>query len=166
MHKVYLPFTEADLQKCYAPDAAAPDGRHLHYFTKSLQRLSEYESALDAQIPSLTPTHLARQLEKDERFWVVTALMSLFHQPEDARTQAFADLFGRTNLPVPSGHPSWNSHARRLGRLFGREALVDRPRWRTHIRDLGVYRFPFHHATYGDDLPRPLLSGYVNCPKT
>jgi hypothetical protein len=74
-----------------------------------MARWSEYESARKARTPSATPPHLARQLEKDERFWVVSALMSLFHQPEDKRPQAFADLFGRANLPVPSGHPSWNS---------------------------------------------------------
>src|SRR6476619_353786 len=101
MHPVYLPFTKAELEQHFAPVTGAPDGRHLKYFEASLQRWAEYSQGLAAGQPSPpSVSRLARQMEKDERFWIVSALMTLFHRPGDkaAQVQAFADLLARAQL--------------------------------------------------------------------
>ena len=47
-------------------------------------------------------------MEKDERFWVVTALMSLYHADDGSgREKSFARLLDRAGLRPPPGFPRW-----------------------------------------------------------
>jgi hypothetical protein len=121
MHPVYLPFTRSELERHFAPVAAAPDGRHLKYFEASLQRWAEYSQGIAAgQPPAPSVTRLARQMEKDERFWIVSALMGLFHRAGDgaARVEAFADLLSRAHLPPPQPFGTWDEALAGNLRLF------------------------------------------------
>ena len=47
-------------------------------------------------------------MEKDERFWLATALMSLYHQDGDAtRSELFGQLMTRAKLQPPGSYASW-----------------------------------------------------------
>lgn len=112
MHPVYLPFTTTELEAHFAPVAAAANGRHLTYFEDSLRRWAEHQDRTAAgTLATPSETRLARQMEKDERFWIVSALMTLFHRPADeaARASAFADLFSRAQLQPPADFGNWES---------------------------------------------------------
>jgi hypothetical protein len=84
IHPVYLPFTAPHLADHFAPVAAPGDpGDHLAYYLASAERAR----VLEANPPTGTPAEKrrairwGRQMEKDERFWVATTLMRLFHAP-------------------------------------------------------------------------------------
>ena len=112
MHDTYLPFTKEDLLEHFATVAGKPQkGRHLRYFTDSLKQHADYLEAYEERKPTPSDIRIGRQLEKDERFWVVSALMSLYHQPDGdvARAQAFADLLHRADLRPPDGFTNWVS---------------------------------------------------------
>src|SRR5204863_7518437 len=92
LHDVYLPFTEAQLREHFAPvgtDKTSAE-RHLDYYRKSVQAARDWASSQ----PSGTPAERAQakrrglQVQKDERFWIVTALMSVFHAPDGLGTLA------------------------------------------------------------------------------
>ena len=86
LHPTYLPFTEEQLREHFArvgTDTTSAD-RHLAYYVKSTNAAKAWgEHPLSG-----TPAEVAKakkhglQIQKDERFWVVTALMSLFHAPD------------------------------------------------------------------------------------
>jgi hypothetical protein len=47
-------------------------------------------------------------MEKDERFWLATALMSLYYADDGSgRGERFARLLERAGLRPPPGFPSW-----------------------------------------------------------
>ena len=112
LHPTYLPFTSEMLLEHFAPVAGkAPDDRYLHYFQDSLLRLADHLALAEKGEPTHPQIRIGRQLEKDERFWTVTALMSLYHRPqgEGAQARAFADLLQLAHLRPPDDFADWAS---------------------------------------------------------
>jgi len=100
IHPVYLPFTRQQLVPHFSDD------KHLDYFATSAIRYAEFVARLGAKfdgMPITKEVRLARQIEKDERFWTACTLKVVF----DAGR--FADIlriaFGDT--PPITGFPSW-----------------------------------------------------------
>ena len=135
LHPVYLPFTGAELLPHFAPitGSKADPERHLKYYLDSLQRLVDFEAAPDpAPGQYWSAVRYARQHEKDERFWLLAALLGVFY-PEEGRVDRFSDLlsaalgsasvvgvqnwrdclegrlelFFEVNLPAPSSYRDW-----------------------------------------------------------
>ncbi len=112
LHPKYLPFTSEMLLEHFAPvTGKAPDDRYLHYFQDSLLRLADHLALAEKGEPTHPQIRIGRQLEKDERFWTVTALMSLYHRPqgEGAQARAFADLLQLAHLRPPDDFADWAS---------------------------------------------------------
>ena len=112
LHPTYLPFTSEMLLEHFAPvTGKAPDDRHLHYFQDSLLRLADHLALAEKGEPTHPQIRIGRQLEKDERFWTVTALMSLYHRPqgEGAQARAFAVLLQLAHLRPPDDFADWAS---------------------------------------------------------
>ena len=140
LHDVYLPFTEAQLREHFAPvgaDKTSAD-RHLDYYRKSVQAARDWASSP----PSGTPAEQAQakrrglQMQKDERFWIVTALMSVFHAPD--RVAALAALLRRClgDVPPLDGLATWEQalgDAEKL-RLFFEVSLPTPPEYRQELR--------------------------------
>lgn len=103
LHPVYLPFTQEQLRHHFAPagtDATSAD-HHLAYYVKSAKAAEDW-----AEHPlSGPPGEVAKarkhglQMQKDERFWVITALMSIFHTP--GRVAVLAEMLRRCLGAVP-----------------------------------------------------------------
>jgi hypothetical protein len=139
LHEVYLPFTEGQLKQHFAPvgvDNTSPD-RHLDYYRKSVLAARDWAS----RPPSGTPAERARakrhglQMQKDERFWVVTALMKVFHAPD--RVTALAALLRRCLGEVPplDGVATWEQalgDPEELG-LFFEASLPTPPEYRKEL---------------------------------
>ena len=139
LHDVYLPFTEAQLREHFAPVGADKTSaeRHLDYYRKSVQAARDWASSQ----PSGTPAERAQakrrglQVQKDERFWVVTALMSVFHAPD--RVGALAALLRRCFRDVPplDGLATWEQALGDAGRLrlFFEVSLPTSPEYRQEL---------------------------------
>ncbi len=92
LHPVYLPLTEEQLIGHFAPVGTtkrSPD-RHLDYFPKSLQAARDYAAFQHSGTPAEEVKAKAHglQMQKDERFWAVTALLSIFGAPYRVRSLA------------------------------------------------------------------------------
>jgi hypothetical protein len=139
LHPVYLPFTQEQLRGHFAPvgtDTSSAD-RHLAYYTKSAQAAKAWgEHPLTgppAQVAKAQRHGL--QIQKDERFWVVTALMSIFHAP--GRGPLLAQMLARclSDGPPAAGAATWE-HA--LGdpaelRLYFEVSLPTPVGYRKHL---------------------------------
>ena len=102
--KTYLPFTADELRPHFIADV---DGQ-LDYYLKSASRYREFLSQHPetAGIP-LTQARIPRQIEKDERFWTVTATKRVFDDPlrDSMLGQLLVKAYGST--PPISGFMSW-----------------------------------------------------------
>lgn len=140
IHPIYLPFTEQQLLGHFAPVAGriGPEKaqRHLTYYRESVQRLAAFErcprpTGKDAR----TLTRRARQIEKDERFWVVAALMGVFHARD--RVGCLAALLTDALGPVPpvEGLATWHDALAGELHLFFEVNLPSPPTYRRWLRD-------------------------------
>jgi len=108
MHPTYLPFTEQQLRLHFVDVASGGEvDRHLAYYRSSLEDAATYAEQLAESTSPTVTTGRGLQLQKDERFWVVSVLMSIFHG-----TDPIAELCGlliRCFGPTPSfeGATSW-----------------------------------------------------------
>ena len=74
-------------------------------------------------------------MEKDERFWVVTALMSLYHADDGSgRGKPFARLLERAGLRPPPGFPRWEDALAGALDLFFEVNLPSPSRYRAWLR--------------------------------
>ena len=132
LHETYLPFTEAQLREHFATvasDARADPDRHLAYYLRALDRLREHEPGESAGDPRTV--RRARQIEKDERFWVVAALMGLFHG--EGRQTAFASLLDRAGLTAPGDLSDWGAALEGDLALFFEVGLNSPRAYREHL---------------------------------
>src|SRR5689334_2987325 len=110
LHLMYLPFTADQLRGHFAPvlSAGEPD-RHLSYYQASVKQANAYADLIDRGVkPTPAQTRLGRQMEKDERFWLAAALMSLYHRDgSSARPEAFGRLLECGGLRPPSPYGRW-----------------------------------------------------------
>jgi hypothetical protein len=157
LHELYLPFNEALIEKHFAPVATAPDGRHTAYFKTSMNRYSVYRQELaDGRSGNV---RLGRQFEKDERFWIVAALMSLFHNAggPNKRLETIGSLLLRANLKPPTGFDTWQAALTGELHLYFEANLPSPTKYRQWLRDHVDERclIPYVHegaGTRGDRL--------------
>ena len=104
LDKTYLPFTCEELIPHFITDV---DGQ-LAYFQKSASRYHEFMGSHPetAGIP-ITQARIPRQIEKDERFWTITATKHIFDDP--LRNSMLVQLLERTygSIPPISDISSW-----------------------------------------------------------
>src|SRR5207342_1355676 len=104
LHPVYLPFTADQLREHFAPvHGPGEEGRHVRYYQASVEEARRHDALIrGGEKPTPAQTRLGRQMEKDERFWVAAALMSLYHADVGAgRAGLFARLLERAGLRPP-----------------------------------------------------------------
>jgi len=94
LDQCYLPFTPEQLGKHFQSDLR---DRHVEYYRQSADRYHEFlRSHPDRAGVSLQDAAFRCQIEKDERFWTATALMSLYHSrtASDRFTSLLSRAFG------------------------------------------------------------------------
>jgi len=108
----YLPFTEKQLFSHFAKvrprKECVRNEKHLNHYKKSVQRYHQYlEDNPDIKGKPLKETKNPCQIEKDEKFWVASCMMTLFYDKERLQMlqQLFTEAFGRT--PPLEGLDSW-----------------------------------------------------------
>jgi len=111
LHSTYLPFTADQLRGHFAPVISAEElDRHLTYYLASVEHAKMHTDLIGRGIqPTPAQTRLGRQMEKDERFWIAAALMSIYHQDEGpGRAKVLGRLLQRATLRPPSPYAAWS----------------------------------------------------------
>ena len=137
IHPYYLPFTRAQLAKHFA--AVAGDGRpdrHLDRHLDYYQASADAWATLQAAPPTGAPADVARevrhgrQMEKDERFWVCGALLTMFYGPN--RVTTLASMLSRClgNVPCIEGLPTWEEALGSDPQLYFEANLPSPPSYR------------------------------------
>jgi hypothetical protein len=162
LHPEYLPFTADELREHFAPVAGvAEKDRHLAYYRASVDQARKYADLINRGIrPTPTQTRVGRQMEKDERFWLATALMNLYRAGGgSARVEAFARLLERAGLQSRSGFPRWEDALAGPLDLFFEVNLPSPRRYRDWLRDHLDERAPIPYLREKAAAPRSRLEG-------
>ncbi len=99
-------------------------------------------------------------MEKDERFWVVTALMSLYYADDGSgRGKPFARLLERAEVRPPPGFPRWEDALAGALDLFFEVNLPSPSRYRAWLRDHLDERTPIPYLKEQAEVPGARLEG-------
>ena len=119
MHQIYLPFTEQQLLSHFADvrknGVCSKNVKHLRYYKESIKRYNQYlANNPNRKGKSISDMRKPCQIEKDERFWIATCMMMIFHSK--GRTQELTKLFRKSygGRPPIRGLNSWDE-------CFGKE---------------------------------------------
>jgi hypothetical protein len=121
IHPTYLPFDRSQLLEHFAEVAnEASSERHLAYYEASARRATQHATSPPTGSPSevARATRLARQIEKDERFWIAAAMMTVFRDRD--LVPALTRLLTRCLEEVPpfDGVETWADALGTRQRLF------------------------------------------------
>jgi hypothetical protein len=162
LHPVYLPFTADQLREHFAPvHGPGEEDRHLRYYLASVEEARRHgELIRGGGKPTPTQTRLGRQMEKDERFWVAAALMSLYHAEGGAgRAELFARLLERAGLRPPPGFPQWQDALAGGLDLFFEVSLPSPRSYRDWLRGHLAERTLIPYLKEQAEKPRARLEG-------
>jgi hypothetical protein len=136
MHPTYLPYTEGQLLEHFvtAIGKGAVNEKHLDYFRKSI---AANTAPIDPSLPvelKKKAVSLQRQIEKDERFWVVGALLPVARNadPVGAWTRILRRCFG--DVPPVPRFRSWEEALGTDRRLYFEAPLPSPVPYRTHLK--------------------------------
>lgn len=137
MHPRYLPFSEGCVRSHFVHAAAAGAGadKYLSCFRASLEAAAVLAGVQGA--PTRKQVSAGRQMEKDERFWVTSALLSLLHDDEGGTTaaQRFAALLRRSGLPELPGHGPWEQALQGPLELYFEASLPSPPSYKDWLQE-------------------------------
>ncbi len=162
LHHTYLPFTVDQLREHFAPVLSPGErDRHLRYYLASLEEARKYDELISGGVkPTPAQVKLGRQMEKDERFWLATALMSLYHADGGSgRAELFARLLERAGLRPPPGFPHWQDALAGALHLFFEVNLPSPARYRAWLRDHLSERAPIPYLKEQAEAPKVRLEG-------
>jgi len=115
MHQIYLPFTEQQLLSHFADvrqnGECIKNVKHLNYYIDSIQRYNKYLANNPNRLGrSLKEMKKPCQIEKDERFWIATCMMTIFYSKNRGQelTKLFRNAYG--DIPQLRGLTSWVEH--------------------------------------------------------
>lgn len=122
LNEKYLPFTKKDFLKHFAnvkeDKSNNSKEKHLSHYILSIENFKKYLES-DHKEKSLDKLRKPRQIEKDEKFWTASSLMTLFYSAN--MVKEFTNLFSKTYGDKPpininswedcfSGEPNKNLH--------------------------------------------------------
>lgn len=111
IHPIYLPFTEGQLLSHFLSakeGSPSENPKYLDYYRESIRRYIGYcRENPDRRGKSFSGLKLPCQVEKDERFWVASSMMTMFYSSN--RTEELIALFRRAygDSPPIEGIGSW-----------------------------------------------------------
>jgi len=112
MHPIYLPFTEQQLLSHFADirqnGKCIKNVNSLNYYKQSIEKYMEYlKNNHNRRGKPLKEMRKPCQVEKDERFWIVACMMTIFYSQNrtEELTQLFRNAYG--DFPPVKGVESW-----------------------------------------------------------
>jgi len=135
LHPTYLPFTEAQLLARFAAVAGGDEDRRrfLRSYEESLERHRQAEAL--SQLPRQRGGAGEAAIERDERIWTTTALLSLVEGPDPVGDLAalLERAFGTSAPPVP-GFATWAEALGPEPELFLEVSLPSPASYQQHLR--------------------------------
>ncbi len=113
IERTYLPFAPEQLRNHFAPtseqDANEVTGRQLRYYLDSAKRYQEFTAEHpDRRGLPISTLRYPCQIEKDERFWIVTCLMNHYYSPDRPARLSALLRSGFGDVPPLEGIRTWN----------------------------------------------------------
>lgn len=111
IHAIYMPFTEDQLLSHFLgvkEGTPSEKAKYVNYYLDSIKRYDEFcSNNPDRRGKSFLDMRLPCQVEKDERFWIASCMMTLFYSPH--RTKKLVTLFRRAygESPPVEGVRDW-----------------------------------------------------------
>ncbi|MHA2395272.1 MAG: hypothetical protein ACXAC0_01075 [Candidatus Thorarchaeota archaeon] len=134
----YLPFTEEQLLNHFAKvkyrKECVRNERHLSYYKNSIQRYHRYlADTQDMKGRPLSEMKYPRQIEKDERFWVASCMMTMFYHERRLQMlqKLFTEAFGAD--PPLAGLNSWQECLEGDLEIFFETTLPSPPSYKTWL---------------------------------
>ncbi|MFX1607290.1 MAG: hypothetical protein ACFFDD_15495, partial [Promethearchaeota archaeon] len=153
----YLPFTEEQLLSHFAKvkhrGKCIRNEKHLSYYKNSIQMYHQFlTDTPELKGTSLTDMKRACQIEKDERFWVASCMMTVFYNERrlPILQKLFTEAFGEK--PPLTGLDSWRECLDGDLELFFETTLPSPPSYKAWLRNnLNERQFIPHvlHSAYG-----------------
>jgi hypothetical protein len=162
MHETYLPFPAEVLKTHFAKvRSGGDDSRHLAYYRDSLAQATKLRDLIDhGTRPTPAETRMGRQVEKDERFWVASALMTLYHADGGgAGAERFGGLLERAGLSAPAGFADWAAALSGPLDLFFEVNLPSPREYRKWLRENLHERVPIPYLRERATAPGARLEG-------
>jgi hypothetical protein len=113
MHSIYLPFTEGQLRSHFADvrkngNCSDSSGKHIRYYKNSLANYVNCPQGEERKGTTLSHIRKPCQVEKDEKFWTASCLMTVFYSNNRIKlfTQLFKNAYGE-KPPIP-GIKNWD----------------------------------------------------------
>ncbi|HEC87404.1 MAG TPA: hypothetical protein ENI49_06045 [Thermoplasmatales archaeon] len=112
IHPIYLPFTEQQLLSHFADvrqnGECIKNVTHLKYYKQGIEKYKEYlKKNHNRRGKPLREMRKPCQVEKDERFWIVACMMTIFYSQDRTKelTQLFRNAYG--DFPPVKEVESW-----------------------------------------------------------
>jgi hypothetical protein len=138
LHPAYLPFSAEQLRTHFAPVGGGggnPD-LHLAYYRLSARRYLDYKKNMPAGPPLAVAKYIrfARQIEKDERFWIVTLLLRAYYSAD--RRPALRTLLSMALGATPPfpGCATWDEALGEQPVIYFEVNLPSPPSYRAWLR--------------------------------
>ncbi len=139
LDNTYLPFTEGQLLnhfiKVKSRGVCIKNEKPLSYYKKSIRMYRRYlADKPDRKGTPLSKTKKPCQIEKDERFWVASCMMTMFYD-EERRMQMLQQLFTKAfgEDPPVAGLDSWSECLDGKLELFFECTLPSPPSYKTWL---------------------------------
>lgn len=139
LDETYLPFTQEQLLNHFSRvkyrGECVRNERHLNYYKRSIQKFHTYlADNPEMKGKPLKEMKIPCQIEKDERFWIASCMMTIFY--DERRHQMlqklFTDAFGET--PPLAGLRSWRECLDGDLELFFETTLPSPPSYKAWLR--------------------------------
>lgn len=105
LHPRYLPFSEDQLRSHFSNvrqsgRCVGATDKHTEYFQRSIKNYIKYtERTPDRKKKPICELRASCQIEKDEKFWTASCLMTVFH--DEKRVRQLVELFKMAYGPLP-----------------------------------------------------------------
>jgi hypothetical protein len=161
LHDTYLPFPPDVLRRHFALSGRPGGPDHLRYYRASLARAAEHTARIAVgHRPTDAEIRAGRQIEKDERFWVVSALLGLYYAGDGAeRADRFGRLLTAAGIEPADGSASWRIALGDDLRLYFEVALPAPASYKTWLRDHLSERAPIPYTREASRRPGVRLEG-------
>jgi hypothetical protein len=163
----YLPYTEEQLKKHYFAPTDDPEmfeqlfEHWIRYYRQSADTYHSFiHSPVQPPTTDFTVIKRNRQIERDERFWIIACLVALYEDP-DTRIEAFSSVLTRSIAPVPpfEGCGTWQDALGSDFKLFFEANLSAPKRYHEDLRDHLDERLPLIPHIKGTARGRVNLEG-------
>ena len=167
MHKIYLPFNEDELKSHFAEvmiskEPSDTSDRQIEYYRKSVRNYEEYV----AQNPHrkgkpISEMRTPCQMEKDERFWTASCLMTVFQSKNRVRELTHLFKKGYGDIPPINGVDTWEDCLEGELHLFFEANLPSPQQYKQWLRT-NLARQQFIPYILDSDEGRKNLEGATN----